>query len=191
MPGTKSILFLLEFFFFFPLFVGDALADETEFKDGDQIEIRDVSIVVSKQTISYSATYINLRDFDVTFDAVIRLDDDDNVLALDPYRISLAPRAIAIVEGMFVVEREGNYTVQWEALSLPPGENISGRQRVQVEGDFEFDNGMSVLSLVFAFIIASLVVSTLAIGAILMLRSTRVRRAITMEKDLHSLDSHP
>lgn len=194
MLDTKSFLFLLGFFFSLSLFVGEAFAEETMFQNGDQIEveIRDVMVVVSKQTITYSATYINLLDSSVTFDAVIRLDDNDNVLALDPYRISLAPRAEAIVQGMFVVEREGNYTVQWEALSLPPGENISGRQRVQVEGDFEFEDGMSVvLSLIFAIIISSLVVSTVVIGMILMVRGTRIRKAITMGKDLLSPASHP
>ncbi|MEE9282462.1 MAG: hypothetical protein V3U49_00105 [Nitrososphaerales archaeon] len=182
MPDTRSYLFLLGFFFF--LFIGVAFADGTILQDADrhQIEIRNVSAVVSKQTITYSATYFNLLDSNVTFDAVIRLDDNDNVLALDPYRISLRARAVVSVQGMFVVEREGNYTVQWEALSLPPGENISGRQRIQVEGEFEFDNGMSIPSLVLAIIISSLVVSTVVIGEILMLRSTRIRNAIAMEK---------
>jgi len=191
MPATKLFFFLIGFFFSFSLLVVDVFADEMVFQDGDEIEIRDVSVIVSKRTITYSATYINLLEFDVTFDAVIRLDEDGDVLALDPYRIRLAPRAEAIVQGMFVVEREGNYTVQWEALSLPPGENISGRQRVQVEGHFEFDNGMPVFSVVLAIIISSLVVSTLVIGEILMMRSTRIRKAITLEKYLHSLDSHP
>ena len=184
MPDTRSYLLSLGFFFF--LFVGVASADGSMVQDGDQIEIRNVSVVVSKQTITYSATYINLLDSDVTFDAVIRLDESDNVLALDPYRITLTPRATASVQGMFVVEREGNYTVQWEALSLPPGENISGRQRVQVEGDFEFDNGMSVLSLILAIIVSSLVVSTVVIGEIMMVRSTRIRKAIAVETVSHS-----
>ena len=179
MPDTRSYLFLLGFVF--SLFVGEAFANGTMLQDGDQIEIRDVSVVISRKTIIYSATYINRLDSNVTFDAVIRLDDNDNdnVLALDPYRISLRPRAAVIIQGMFAVEREGNYTVQWEALSLPPGENISGRQRVQVEGEFEFDSGIPVLSLVLVIIISSIVVSIV----MLLLRKTRIRKTITMEEE--------
>ncbi len=192
MPDTRCYLFLLGSVF--SLFVGEAFADGTMLQDGDQIEIRDVSVVISRQTIMYSATYVNLLDSNVTFDAVIRLEDNDkdNVLALDPYRISLRPRAVVTIQGMFAVEREGNYTVQWEALSLPPGENISGRKRVQVEGDFEFEDGMSdLLPLIFAIIISSLVVSTVVIGEILMVRGTRIRKAMTIGKNLLSPASHP
>jgi len=173
MPDTRSYLFILGFFF--SLFVGEAFADGTMLQDGEWIEIRDVSIVVSKRTITYSATYVNLLDSNVTFDAVIRLEDDDDVLALDPHRIRLRPRAVASVQGMFLIEREGNYTVQWEALSLPPGDSIAGRQRVQVEGEFELDSGMPVLSLVLAIIISFVVISIV----VLLLRNTRHRKAIT------------
>jgi len=174
MPDTRSFFFVFVFFFSFSPFVGEVFAEGTMLRGGDEIEIRDVSVVVSEQTITYFATYVNLLDSNVTFDAVIRLDDSDDVLALDPYRISLAPRATAIVQGMFVVEREGNYTVQWEALSLPPGESIAGRRRVQVQDDFEFDSGMPILFLVLTIIISSIVVSIV----MLLLRNPHIRKAI-------------
>ncbi len=69
----------------------------------------------------------------ITFDALIRLYTQNDVLILDARTITLGPGNSIKIEGIFTVTEPGSYVVRWEALTPPPGEALAaGRQVVVV-----------------------------------------------------------
>ncbi len=99
----------------------------------DSVIIDSASAIVSNVGIEHSATFTNLLDALITFDALIRLDTQDEVLMLDARTITLGPRNSITIEGIFAVTQPGSYLVRWEALSPPPGEALAAVRQVTIE----------------------------------------------------------
>lgn len=98
----------------------------------DSILIDDASARVSDRGIDHSATFTNTLDALITFDALIRLDSQNEVLRLDARTITLGPGNSLTIEGIFSVTEPGSYVVRWEALSPPPGEPLAAGRQVTV-----------------------------------------------------------
>ena len=99
----------------------------------DSVIIDPASATVSNAGIEHSATFTNLLDALITFDALIRLDTQDAVLMLEARTITLGPGNSITIEGIFVVTQPGSYVVRWEALSPPPGEALAAVRQVAIE----------------------------------------------------------
>lgn len=106
----------------------------------NEIFIENFIVSVSDFEISYSATFVNQLEVGVVFDAIVRLDNHTETIALNPRTIELEPNGQVTVNGTFEVDEPGSYVVQWEALSPPPGEALADRRRVEVvvQGNFAF-----------------------------------------------------
>ncbi len=99
----------------------------------ESILIDNASAIASETGVEHSAIFTNLRDALITFDALIRLDTENEVLMLDFRTITLEQGSSITIEGIFSITQPGSYVVQWEALSPPPGEPIAARRQVTVE----------------------------------------------------------
>ena len=99
----------------------------------DSIFIENTSAIASDDGIEHSATFTSLLDTPITFDALIRLDSQDEVLELDVRTITLGPGDSITIEGIFDVTRPGSYVIRWESLSPPPGEALAAGQQVTIE----------------------------------------------------------
>ena len=121
---------LRSFLFLFPLLLLLTVQDRIPIAMGeDAILIDDAFATVSDRGIEHSATFTNLLDALITFDALIRLDMQNDILRLDARTITLGPGNSITIEGVFAVTELGSYVVRWEALSPPPGEPLAtGRQ---------------------------------------------------------------
>ena len=99
---------------------------------GNQIFIENYSASVMNLEIFHSATFVNQMDTNIVFDAIIRIDNQTETIALDPRTIELEPRGRVSINGTFEVDSPGSYTIQWEALTPPPGQALADRRRVDV-----------------------------------------------------------
>ncbi len=97
-----------------------------------QIVILNQSASVSGRVIEYSAEYVNNFSIRTSFDAIIRLDTKDEVVDLKAQRVTLRPGESITLSGQFNLPSPGQYVIQWEAISPPPGEQVADRTRVPI-----------------------------------------------------------
>ena len=81
---------------------------------------------------------------------------DERVIALKSERLTLQPGESITVSGMFSIPGSGEYVVQWEALTPPPGAPLASRTRVEVEAS----EGVGIITVTATII---LVVASVAI----------------------------
>ena len=122
----------------------------------DQIIILNASAIVSGGMIVYSATFSNNISTNSSFDAITRLDTPERVIALKSERVTLQPGEEITLSGTFPIPDPGEYVVQWEALTPPPGNPLATRTRVEVSSSEGTNFVIIVLVIVlFAATIAS------------------------------------
>lgn len=98
----------------------------------NQILIENYTARVMNQEIFHTATFVNQMNTTILFDAIIRIDNQTETVALDPRTLELAPGTRVSINGKFEINSPGSYTIQWEAITPPPSEAIADRRRVEV-----------------------------------------------------------
>ena len=137
-------------FLFYPNIHLDSYAVSMNIEN--QIFIENFSARVTNLEISHSATFVNQMDSNIVFDAIIRIDNQTETIALDPRTVELEPRGRVTINGAFEVDAPGSYTIQWEALTPPPGEALADRRRVDVivQQDLVLSNLLAIAAVLTA-----------------------------------------